>query len=61
MNTSIEKFNSHDRTMNLKMRLSKLTDDDLMFADGLKTEIFGHHWNKPAKNKSQMLRIRTAI
>ena len=61
MNTIIEKMNSHDRTTNLKIRFSKLTEDDLMFADGLKTEMYGHYRNKSAKNKSQMLRIRSAI
>ena len=61
MNTIIEKANYNQRKEKLKVRLSRLTDDDLMFAESQQIESYSQGRNKSGKNKSQMVRVRAAI
>jgi len=61
MNTIPEKDYSNERKGKMKLKIARLTDDDLMFADGLKAETYGRIHIKHSKAKAQMHRIMESL
>jgi len=61
MNTTELKGNWEEQKGNLKQRFAVLTDNDLMFAEGKKEEMFGRLQKKLGKSKAELLSIIAAL
>jgi uncharacterized protein YjbJ (UPF0337 family) len=61
MNTTEIKGNWNKQKGKLKQRFATLTDDDLMFAEGKKDEMFGKLQVKLGKTKEELFRIIAAL
>jgi uncharacterized protein YjbJ (UPF0337 family) len=57
MNRTEAKGNWNEQKGKLKQKFAKLTDDDLMFAEGKKDEMLGRLQIKLGKTKEEVLRI----
>jgi uncharacterized protein YjbJ (UPF0337 family) len=57
MNTTEIKGNWHEQKGKLKQKFATLTDNDLMFADGKKDEMFGRLEIKLGKTKDELRKI----
>lgn len=57
MNLTELKGNWNEQKGKLKQAFSELTDDDLMFADGKKDEMFGKLQKKLGKTKEELHKI----
>ena len=61
MNTKEAKGNWDVLKGKLKMKFATLTDDDLMFAEGKKDEMFGKLQKKLGKSKEELHKIIEAL
>jgi len=61
MNTTELKGNWEEQKGKLKQRFAVLTDNDLMFAEGKKEEMFGRLQKKLGKSKAELLSIIAAL
>ena len=57
MNKTEVKGNWNEQKGKLKQKFAILTDDDLMFAEGKKDEMFGRIQKKLGKSKEELYRI----
>lgn len=57
MNTTELKGNWDEQKGKLKQKFANLTDDDLMFAEGKKEEMFGKLQIKLGKSKEEMHKL----
>ena len=57
MNTTILKGNWDEQKGKLKQKFAALTDNDLLFAEGKKDEMFGKLQIKLGKTKEELYRI----
>ena len=57
MNTKEAKGNWNELKGKLKMKFATLTDDDLMFAEGKKDEMYGKLQQKLGKSKEELHKI----
>jgi uncharacterized protein YjbJ (UPF0337 family) len=57
MNKSEAKGNWKEQKGKLKQRFANLTDDDLMFAEGMNDETFGKLQLKLGKTKEELLKV----
>jgi len=61
MNTTEAKGNWNEQKGKLKQKFAILTDNDLMFAEGKKDEMFGRLQVKLGKTKEEMQKIISAL
>ena len=61
MNTKEAKGNWNELKGKLKMKFATLTDDDLMFAEGKKDEMYGKLQQKLGKSKEELHKIIEAL
>ena len=61
MNSTEIKRNWEEQKGILKQKFAALTDNDLMFADGKKEEMFGRLQIKLSKSKEELRKIISAI
>ena len=61
MNTTEAKGNWNEQKGKLKQKFAILTDNDLMFAEGKKDEMFGRLQIKLGKTKEEMQKIMSAL
>ncbi|MGA2406545.1 MAG: CsbD family protein [Bacteroidales bacterium] len=61
MNTTEVKGNWNEQKGRLKQKFAVLTDDDLMFAEGKKDEMFGKLQKKLGKTKEELHKIIAAL
>jgi len=61
MNSTEIKGNWEEQKGILKQKFAALTDNDLMFADGKKEEMFGRLQIKLSKSKEELRKIISAI
>ena len=61
MNTKEAEGNWNELKGKLKMKFATLTDDDLMFAEGKKDEMFGKLQKKLGKSKEELHKIIEAL
>jgi len=61
MNTTEAKGNWNEQKGKLKQKFAILTDNDLMFAEGKKDEMFGRLQIKLGKTKEEMQKIISAL
>jgi uncharacterized protein YjbJ (UPF0337 family) len=61
MNTTEAKGNWNEQKGKLKQKYAVLTDNDLMFADGKKDEMFGRLQIKLGKTKEELFKIIAAL
>jgi uncharacterized protein YjbJ (UPF0337 family) len=61
MNTTEVKGNWNEQKGKLKQKFGVLTDDDLMFAEGRKDEMFGKLQKKLGKTKEELHKIIAAL
>ena len=59
MNPTEAKGNWNEQKGKLKQAFAKLTDDDLMFAEGKKDEMLGKLQIKLGKTKEELLKVMT--
>ncbi len=57
MNTTEVKGNWNELKGKLKQKFATLTDDDLMFAEGKKDEMFGRLQKKLGKTKEELEKV----
>jgi len=57
MNTTAVKGNWNEQKGRLKQKFAMLTDNDLMFAEGKKDEMFGRLQVKLGKSKEELQKI----
>lgn len=57
MNTTEMKGNWDEQKGKLKQKFATLTDDDLMFAEGKKDEMFGKLQKKLGKTKEELFKM----
>jgi uncharacterized protein YjbJ (UPF0337 family) len=60
MNKTEVKGNWNEQKGKLKQKFAKLTDDDLMFEEGKKDEMFGKLQIKLGKTKEELHKIMTS-
>lgn len=61
MNTTEQKGNWEQQKGKLKQKFAILTDNDLLFAEGKKEEMFGRLQTKLGKSKEELRRIITGL
>ena len=61
MNTTEAKGNWHEQKGKLKQKFANLTDNDLMFENGKKEEMFGRLQIKLGKTKEELHKIIAAL
>jgi uncharacterized protein YjbJ (UPF0337 family) len=61
MNKTELKGNWHEQKATLKQRFAVLTDNDLMFEEGRKEEMFGKFQIKLGKTKEELHKIIAAL
>ena len=61
MNKTEVKGNWNEQKGKLKQKYATLTDNDLMFAEGKKDEMFGRLQIKLGKSKDELLKIIAAL
>ena len=61
MNTTEAKGNWNEQRGKLKQKFAILTDNDLMFAEGKKDEMFGRLQIKLGKTKEELQKIISAL
>jgi uncharacterized protein YjbJ (UPF0337 family) len=61
MNKTEVKGNWNEQKGKLKQKFAILTDNDLMFAEGKKEEMFGRLQIKLGKSKEELFRIISAL
>ena len=61
MNTTEAKGNWNEQKGKLKQKFAVLTDNDLMFAEGKKEEMFGRLQIKLGKTKEELYKIIEAL
>ena len=61
MNTEIVKGNWNEQKGKLKQKFAALTDNDLMFAEGKKDEMFGKLQTKLGKTKEELQKVMAGI
>jgi uncharacterized protein YjbJ (UPF0337 family) len=61
MNTTEAKGNWHEQKGKLKQKFAILTDNDLMFEDGKKEEMFGRLQKKLGKTKEELHKILAGL
>ena len=61
MNTTEVKGNWNEQKGKLKQKFANLTDNDLMFEEGKKDEMFGKLQIKLGKTREELDRIMTAL
>jgi len=61
MNTTELKGNWEQQKGNLKQKFASLTDNDLLFAEGKKDEMFGRLETKLGKTKEELYKIISGI
>ncbi|MFA6271140.1 MAG: CsbD family protein [Candidatus Paceibacterota bacterium] len=57
MNTTELKGNRNEQKGKLKQKFANLTDDDLMYAEGKKDEMFGKLQKKLGKTKEELYKV----
>jgi len=57
MNTTELKGNWNEQKGKLKQKFANLTDDDLMYAEGKKDEMFGKLQKKLGKTKEELYKV----
>ncbi len=60
MNTTQVKGNWNEQKGKLKQKFANLTDDDLMFADGKKDEMYGKLQKKLGKTREELDEVMSA-
>lgn len=61
MNTTEAKGNWNEQKGKLKMKFAALLDNDLLFEEGKKNEMFGRLQVKLGKSKEELLKIIAAL
>lgn len=61
MNTTEVKGNWNELKGKLKQKFATLTDDDLMFAEGKKDEMFGRLQKKLGKTKEELEKVLSEL
>jgi uncharacterized protein YjbJ (UPF0337 family) len=61
MNTIVSKGSWNEKKGRLKQQFAVLTDDDLLFAEGKKDEMFGRLQIKLGKTKEEIYKLIAAI
>jgi len=61
MNTTEAKGNWNEQKGKLKMKFAALLDNDLLFEEGKKEEMFGRLQVKLGKSKEELLKIIAAL
>ena len=61
MNTTVIKGTWNEQKGKLKQKFAELTDDDLMFEEGKKDEMFGKLEIKLGKSKDELQKIISSI
>ena len=61
MNTTEAKGNWNEQKGKLKQKFAVLTDNDLMFAEGKKEEMFGRLQKKLGKSKEELQKIISGL
>jgi len=61
MNTTEAKGNWNEQKGKLKMKFAALLDNDLLFEEGKKEEMFGRLQAKLGKSKEELLKIIAAL
>ena len=61
MNSTEMKGNWEEQKGKLKMKFAALTDNDFMFAEGKKEEMFGRLQIKLSKSKEELRKIISAL
>jgi uncharacterized protein YjbJ (UPF0337 family) len=61
MNTIVSKGSWNEKKGRLKQKFAVLTDDDLLFAEGKKDEMFGRLQIKLGKTKEEIYKLIAAI